>query len=267
MDFAIVVVTLAFCYLLSKFLAFINQLDEITESKSNEKLRDYRSKSEIGVGFASDCVKIQSLSETEHSNEIRRSSEKLDQPAVEIYPAQIQEVEKIGSAVKMIDSGSCGSSESADQVFDEMPLREKIAEETEFVEEEEFEEEDWEGIESTELERTFGAAVCFVGDRSNADQIMKLSVDIKMQMYGLHKVATQGPCNQPQPMRLKMSARAKWNAWKNVGDMSPEEAMEQYIYLLSKSIPGWMQDSIIDSADAKVSPKPSSDQANAVDDM
>ncbi|GLT46779.1 hypothetical protein SLA2020_205090 [Shorea laevis] len=125
-------------------------------------------------------------------------------------------------------------------------------------EEEEEEEEDWEGIESTQLERVFGAAVCFVGCGSNADQISKLANDTKMQMYGLHKVATQGPCLQPRPMALKVSARAKWNAWHKVSNISPEEAMEQYIYLLSRSIPGWMQDNIGYPTDAKESRKLSS---------
>lgn len=30
-------------------------------------------------------------------------------------------------------------------------------------------------------------------------------------------------------------------AWQKVGNMNPEVAMEQYINLLSESIPGWME--------------------------
>ncbi|KAB1202565.1 Acyl-CoA-binding domain-containing protein 3 [Morella rubra] len=34
--------------------------------------------------------------------------------------------------------------------------------------------------------------------------------DVKMDLYGLHKIATEGPCRDPQPMSLKFSARTKW---------------------------------------------------------
>ncbi|XAR51345.1 hypothetical protein NMG60_11005947 [Bertholletia excelsa] len=96
------------------------------------------------------------------------------------------------------------------------------------------------GIERTELEKRFGAAVVFVGSKSNAVRISGLASDIKMQLYGLHKVAIEGHCNVPQPMALKVSARAKWNAWQQLGEMSREMAMEQYISLLSMCIPEWM---------------------------
>ncbi|KAK9284340.1 hypothetical protein L1049_023511 [Liquidambar formosana] len=102
--------------------------------------------------------------------------------------------------------------------------------------------EDWEGVERTELERDFGAAVAFVGCRSNADCVSTLGSDVQMQLYGLHKVATEGPCREPQPMALKVSARAKWNAWKQLGNMNQEAAMERYITLLSERIPRWMGD-------------------------
>ncbi|KAG4169264.1 hypothetical protein ERO13_A12G074800v2 [Gossypium hirsutum] len=119
---------------------------------------------------------------------------------------------------------------------------------------------DWEGIERTELEKDFGAAVSFLVQKSNADQVLKLGNDLKMQLYGLHKIATQGPCHEPQPMPFKLSARAKWNAWKKLGNMSPEAAMELYITLVSRSIPGWLQPDICgdgkqDYVDAKASSK------------
>lgn len=101
---------------------------------------------------------------------------------------------------------------------------------------------DWEGIERTELEKRFAAAVVFVGSKDNANRVSGIGRDVKTNLYGLHKIATQGPCHDPQPMALKLSARAKWNAWQRLGNMCPEVAMEQYISLLSRSIPGWMQD-------------------------
>ncbi|RVW57451.1 hypothetical protein CK203_078852 [Vitis vinifera] len=32
------------------------------------------------------------------------------------------------------------------------------------------------------------------------------------------------------------------NAWQRLGNMSPEAAMEQYVALLSRDIPGWSVD-------------------------
>uniref|UniRef100_A0A7N0T530 ACB domain-containing protein n=1 Tax=Kalanchoe fedtschenkoi TaxID=63787 RepID=A0A7N0T530_KALFE len=103
---------------------------------------------------------------------------------------------------------------------------------------------DWEGIERTELEKRFGAAVAYVGRDENEECLSKLSSIVKVQLYGLHKVATQGPCAESQPSIFQVSARSNWNAWRQMGDMSPEEAMEKYIALLSESVNNWMEDDI-----------------------
>lgn len=64
--------------------------------------------------------------------------------------------------------------------------------------------EDWEGIERTDLEKIFGEAVVYA---SNADEVDE---DVKLQLYGLQKVALEGACHGSQPMAFKVSARAKW---------------------------------------------------------
>ncbi|XP_019431850.1 PREDICTED: acyl-CoA-binding domain-containing protein 3-like isoform X3 [Lupinus angustifolius] len=97
---------------------------------------------------------------------------------------------------------------------------------------------DWEGIERTELEKEFMAATEFVVGNNGSKSVGN---DVEMELYGLHKVATEGPCRQPQPMPLMLSARAKWNAWQKLGNMSPEVAMEQYISLVSDKVPGWIK--------------------------
>ncbi|BAT82609.1 hypothetical protein VIGAN_03265000 [Vigna angularis var. angularis] len=99
---------------------------------------------------------------------------------------------------------------------------------------------DWEGIERSELEKEFMAATEFV--TNEGDRLESVGSNVKMDLYGLHKVATEGPCREPQPMPLKLSARAKWNAWQKLGNMNPEVAMEQYISLLSNKFPEWMKD-------------------------
>ncbi|KAL5995600.1 hypothetical protein ACLOJK_025664 [Asimina triloba] len=135
-------------------------------------------------------------------------------------------------------------------------------------------EEDWEGIERSELEKHFDAVVRSV-DSGSAEVLAKVGSDVQMQLYGLHKVATEGPCYDPQPSVLKTGAhfsicfttnlfllravdflntrseggellyvsdgeqwlRCARHAWQKLGNMNPEAAMEQYINLVSDSVP------------------------------
>ncbi|KAK6115961.1 hypothetical protein DH2020_008230 [Rehmannia glutinosa] len=127
---------------------------------------------------------------------------------------------------------------------------------------------DWEGIERSELEKVFAEAVNYLeyggkGKDKEDDQLAKLSSDVQMELYGLHKVAVEGPCHEPQPMALKVSARAKWNAWQRLGSMSEEAAMEQYIKVLSDSIPNWMHDY---SADDDIQGYPNSEIIGKISD-
>lgn len=69
---------------------------------------------------------------------------------------------------------------------------------------------DWEGVESTELDEVFSAATAFVAATAADRAGMKVSNDVQLQLYGLYKIATEGPCSAPQPSALKMTARAKW---------------------------------------------------------
>ncbi|CAF2028935.1 unnamed protein product [Brassica oleracea] len=76
------------------------------------------------------------------------------------------------------------------------------------------EDDDWEGVESTELDEAFSAATLFI--------------------------ATEGPCTAPQPPALKLTARAKWQAWRKLGAMPTEEAMEKYIEIVTQLYPTWL---------------------------
>ncbi|XP_047982367.1 acyl-CoA-binding domain-containing protein 3-like [Salvia hispanica] len=110
---------------------------------------------------------------------------------------------------------------------------------------------DWEGVERSELERGFAEAVNYVecgGKGREEDRLARLGSDVQMQLYGLHKVALEGPCLESQPMALMVSARTKWNAWQGLGSMSRELAMEQYIQVLSENIPEWMHEHTTDDA-------------------
>jgi hypothetical protein len=67
---------------------------------------------------------------------------------------------------------------------------------------------DWEGVESTELDEEFSAASAFVAD--SAASGTSVPEQAQLQLYGLYKIATEGPCTAPQPSALKLKARAKW---------------------------------------------------------
>ncbi|KAL1353617.1 hypothetical protein HN51_017536 [Arachis hypogaea] len=107
-----------------------------------------------------------------------------------------------------------------------------------FNDEDDHDDDGWEGIERSELEKEFISASEFVvGGGGNG-----LGSDVLMELYGLHKIATEGPCHEPQPMPLKLNARAKWNAWQKLGNMTPDAAMEKYISVLSDKALGWIKD-------------------------
>ncbi|XP_051138073.1 acyl-CoA-binding domain-containing protein 1 [Andrographis paniculata] len=117
---------------------------------------------------------------------------------------------------------------------------------------------DWEGVESTELDETFSAASAFVAAMAASQGAVKVSNDVQLQLYGLYKIATEGKCSTPQPSALKMTARAKWQAWNKLGAMPAEEAMEKYIDLVTELYPSWA-----DGATTKRKGESSSDASGA----
>ncbi|XWS50321.1 hypothetical protein CRYUN_Cryun12cG0078400 [Craigia yunnanensis] len=98
---------------------------------------------------------------------------------------------------------------------------------------------DWEGVECTELDEAFSAATAFVAAAAADRLSQKVSNEVQLQLYGLYKIATEGPCTAPQPSALKMTARAKWQAWHKLGAMPPEEAMQKYIDTVTELYPTW----------------------------
>ncbi|XP_062148142.1 acyl-CoA-binding domain-containing protein 1-like [Alnus glutinosa] len=104
---------------------------------------------------------------------------------------------------------------------------------------------DWEGVECTELDEAFSAATAFVAAAA-ADRLSeKVSSDAQLRLYGLYKIATEGPCSAPQPSALKVTARAKWQAWQKLGAMPPEEAMQKYIDIVTELYPSWLAGSTL----------------------
>lgn len=106
---------------------------------------------------------------------------------------------------------------------------------------------DWEGVESTELDEVFSAATAFVAAAAADRLSQRVANDVQLQLYGLYKIATEGPCTAPQPSALKMTARAKWQAWNKLGAMPPEEAMQKYIDIVTELYPSWIAGSSMKS--------------------
>jgi len=89
-----------------------------------------------------------------------------------------------------------------------------------------YDDDDWEGVESTELDEAFSAATAFVAAAAADRLSQKVSSDAQLQLYGLYKIATEGPCSTPQPSPLKMTARAKWYIFR----------YSLFLYLLSAKV-------------------------------
>lgn len=55
------------------------------------------------------------------------------------------------------------------------------------------------------------------------------SNNTKLKFYGMFKQATDGPCNIPKPAFYDLVGRYKWDAWNKLGNMSKEDAMNEYV--------------------------------------
>jgi len=60
-----------------------------------------------------------------------------------------------------------------------------------------------------------------------------------LEFYGLYKQATEGPCNTSKPGFFDFKGKQKWEAWKALGDMEKEEAMEEYAKVMDDLDPEW----------------------------
>ena len=66
-----------------------------------------------------------------------------------------------------------------------------------------------------------------------------LSDSDRLLLYALSKQATDGRCNEPKPSMWDKVSRAKWNAWKELGNRSQMEAMFMYVSALEEFEPDW----------------------------
>ena len=87
------------------------------------------------------------------------------------------------------------------------------------------------------MEQEFRKALAYIKDTSNPP--LDTNNQQKLDFYALFKQSTEGAPKGSAPSRLKVVERAKFMAWKDKAGLSKEEAMKQYIDLLSSLAPNW----------------------------
>ncbi|XP_015710038.1 enoyl-CoA delta isomerase 2, mitochondrial isoform X2 [Coturnix japonica] len=60
--------------------------------------------------------------------------------------------------------------------------------------------------------------------------------EAKLKLYALFKQATEGPCNSPKPGMLDFVKKAKWDAWNSLGNLSQDNARQEYAKLVSSLV-------------------------------
>lgn len=63
--------------------------------------------------------------------------------------------------------------------------------------------------------------------------------ELRLLLFTLYKQATEGPCNEPKPWSWNVIETAKWQGWKQLGDMSKVDAMRHYVHQLEQNQPDW----------------------------
>uniref|UniRef100_A0A3P9KU56 Acyl-CoA-binding domain-containing protein 6 n=1 Tax=Oryzias latipes TaxID=8090 RepID=A0A3P9KU56_ORYLA len=81
-----------------------------------------------------------------------------------------------------------------------------------------------ERLEGEELEREFD----FAADRVK-DLIQTASREQLLYLYARYKQVKVGKCNTSKPGFFDFEGQRKWQAWKQLGDMDAEQAMQEYI--------------------------------------
>jgi len=77
----------------------------------------------------------------------------------------------------------------------------------------------------------------------------RLETEDLLFFYGRYKQARSGPCQEPKPSFFEFQAKQKWNAWTQLGNMSKEQAMQEYVDKMDEVDPGWLDKVDLSSAD------------------
>lgn len=78
----------------------------------------------------------------------------------------------------------------------------------------------------SDLKKQFDDAVNYV---KNAKGDFKPSNELKLEMYGLFKQATDGDVNGKKPGMMDLVGKAKYGAWEKLKGTDKDTAMQNYI--------------------------------------
>jgi diazepam-binding inhibitor (GABA receptor modulator, acyl-CoA-binding protein) len=87
------------------------------------------------------------------------------------------------------------------------------------------------------MEEEFRAALNYIKDTTNPP--LDTSNEQKLDFYALFKQATEGPPKGSPPSRLRVVERAKFMAWKARQSLTKDQAMQEYVNLMTKLAPNW----------------------------
>ncbi|XP_072429624.1 acyl-CoA-binding domain-containing protein 6 isoform X3 [Chiloscyllium punctatum] len=73
-----------------------------------------------------------------------------------------------------------------------------------------------------------------------------------LYLYSRFKQAKFGKCNVPKPGFFDFEGKQKWEAWKAVGDMTAQQAMQEYIAAVKKLDPEWNPQDSVKESDQKL---------------
>ena len=78
----------------------------------------------------------------------------------------------------------------------------------------------------SDLKAKFDETVNYV---KNAEGDFKPSNELKLEMYGLYKQATEGDVSGKKPGMMDFINRAKYTAWEELKGNTSDQAMQTYI--------------------------------------
>lgn len=77
-------------------------------------------------------------------------------------------------------------------------------------------------------------------DFAKSGKLVVQDDNLQLELYGYFKQAMFGPAKtQDEVAFWDYVAKAKWNAWSRLGNMSKLEAMKHYVSLVDRLSPGW----------------------------
>ncbi|XP_028668250.1 acyl-CoA-binding domain-containing protein 6 [Erpetoichthys calabaricus] len=88
--------------------------------------------------------------------------------------------------------------------------------------------------ESAELEAEFEAAA-----ERLPTLLQTASREQLLYLYARYKQVKVGKCNTTKPGFFDFEGKQKWEAWKQLGDMSPRQAMQEYVATVQLLDPEW----------------------------